>query len=386
MNPIEKISAAVLKINTGNGSGSGFYHKELDLIITNHHVVEGFDQVSVQFHDNSRQAVTVVYLNPSLDVALLKPSGEWQHLPDISFGSEVRPQDEVLVLGYPFGMPFTITKGIISATRQLIGGNHYLQTDSAVNPGNSGGPVVNQAGEVIGLTTSKFNNADNMGFALPSDTLLKAITAFKYQGKQVIACPSCQYHLTEKTEYCDNCGVKIPNNFFDRYEPSPIAQFVETGLRDQGIDPIIARNGIDFWEFHHGSALIRIFIYNTNYLYATCPMVKLPKTRLEEIFTEILAHNHAPYSLAVYSSTIFISYRVHISDIFGPCKDINNSPEMQALINKLPYGANPRYAPEIQQYIACLPKKADELDNYFIEKYGCEPSDEANFLDMPQKK
>ena len=360
MNPIQEIITSVLKINTSTGSGSGFYNKESGLVITNHHVVSGHGHVSVQLHDKKRHAAQVVYINPALDIAFLKPTQSLDALPTLWYKEVgvLKAMDKVSVLGYPFGMPFTVTEGIVSATKQHVNGNPYIQTDAAVNPGNSGGPLVNMQGEIIGLTTCKFTNADNVGFALPIDLVLEQLKNFQVPNTDrfVVACPSCHHHLLEHTEYCDSCGTQIEESHFNVLENSDLANFVESALQQWGINPVIARSGTDFWEFHHGPALIRIFMYSNNYLYATCPMAKLPKANLEPVLKEVLTSKHKPYFLGLYNNTIFVSYRVHFTDLH----------KNEALTN------------EIKKNLAQLPAKADELDNFFVEKFQCEPSDEGN--------
>ena len=89
-------------------------------------------------------------------------------LPEILLAEkEVTLGQKINVAGNPFGMPFTATEGTVSSPRQLMDDTYYIQTDAAVNPGNSGGPMFNLDGEVVAITTSKMSNEDNMGFGIP---------------------------------------------------------------------------------------------------------------------------------------------------------------------------------------------------------------------------
>ena len=129
-----------------------------------------------------------------------------------------------------------------------------------------------------------------------------------------------------------------------------LAKIVEPAIQNAGVDPVIARNGRDFWEFHQGSAQIRIFIYNGGYLYATCPLVVLPKTNLDAIYKFVLTNEAAPFAFGVCDGMVYISYRTHLSDVFGDAQG------------------------EIQENLAEFTKIADKYDNLLIEKFGCTPT------------
>lgn len=348
---IEDIIPAVVKIDTAEGSGSGFYTKEYGLIITNHHVVSGFRSVAVETQDQKKLVADVVLVNPLSDIAFLKPRIALE-MPEVHFATfkGLKATDRVSVLGFPFGMPFTVTEGIISSTKQLVQGKNYIQTDAAVNPGNSGGPLVTSSGEIVGITTSKFAQAENMGFALPIDDVIQELKDFEAHpsSNYSVKCPSCDHSLHEKVENCPNCGNRLDESLFKEYEKSPLSIIVEEIFKGLNIDPVIARKGPDFWEFHQGSALIRIFIFRNNYLFATSPVAKLPKTKLKELYEFLLSDPVKPYTFGISDGTVFISYRIHLTDIK------NNSTEA------------------VQKELMNLALKADEMDNFLIEKYGCE--------------
>ena len=115
----------------------------------------------------------MVLVNPVRDIALLKADGDFSALPEIALSAldEVTIGQKINVAGYPFGMPFTVTEGTVSSPRQLLNDSYYIQTDAAVNPGNSGGPMFNDNSELVAITVSKLNNADNMGFGIPVSSL-----------------------------------------------------------------------------------------------------------------------------------------------------------------------------------------------------------------------
>jgi len=357
MSEIKKnISEAIFKINTASGSGTGFYLKSKGLVVTNCHVILGFKEVAVEDHHLNRFFGKVVFVNQEMDIAFIKPEKDFDS-PELLLAdvSKLQSRDNVFVLGFPFGMPYTETKGIISAPRQLMQGNYYIQTDAAVNPGNSGGPVINDAGEVIGITTSKFTEADNMGFAIPVDVLITELESIKQNSNldYSIKCHSCKNLIYQEVEYCPNCGNKIDSELFKETQPTDIEIFVEKAIKEIGMNPVLARVGSEFWEFHKGSALLRIFVYDKNYLSAVSPLNNLPSTDIEKVYRFLLSNSVSPYQLGIYQNQIYLSYRVHVSDIFSSSAD------------------------EIMKNYTNLLLKADELDDFLETEYKCPKSNFA---------
>nr|WP_321413901.1 hypothetical protein [uncultured Allomuricauda sp.] len=105
-------------------------------------------------------------------------------------------------------------------------------------------------------------------------------------------------------------------SIWEEFEKSHFAQFVEGTLTDLGISPVMGRAGRNLWEFHQGSALIRVFVFKRDYLVATSPMNNLPKQYIQELLTHLLEANIAPYYLGTHQNQIYLSYSVHLSDIF----------------------------------------------------------------------
>jgi serine protease Do len=163
--------------------GAGFIISSTGEIVTNHHVIDGAAKVLVKLSDGRELEATVVGSDPLTDIALLRVDAG-ADLPAIAFGSsdKMRPGDEVFAMGNPFGLGGTVTSGIVSATSRNINSGPYddfIQTDAAINRGNSGGPLFNVEGEVIGVNTAIFSpdgGSVGIGFAVPSD-LVKTIVA-----------------------------------------------------------------------------------------------------------------------------------------------------------------------------------------------------------------
>lgn len=158
-----------------SGVGSGFIISEDGHIITNAHVIDGADTVSVTLKDGRTLDGEVLGTDPTTDVAVIKVSGE-ADLPvvKLSNSDQLRPGEWAIAIGNPLGLDNTVTVGIVSATGRTSGQVgvpdkrvDFIQTDTAINPGNSGGPLLNDRGEVIGVNTAIIQGAQGIGFAIP---------------------------------------------------------------------------------------------------------------------------------------------------------------------------------------------------------------------------
>ncbi len=161
-----------------NSLGSGFVIDPAGLIVTNNHVIEGADEIIVSFHDGSKlKVVEIVGRDSKTDLALLRVTPK-KPLKAVKFGDsdKVRVGHWVMAIGNPFGLGGSVSVGIISATKRDINSGPYddfLQTDAAINRGNSGGPLFDMNGDVIGVNTAIFSptgGSIGIGFAIPSNT------------------------------------------------------------------------------------------------------------------------------------------------------------------------------------------------------------------------
>jgi hypothetical protein len=166
-NIIEKAKKSVVTIKTPSGSGSGFIASADGLIITNNHVVENHKTVEIHFSDGSTTVASPIKKGLSvLDVAYLKVDGsKFDYLP---MNTNCNAGDEVYAIGAPLGLSESVSKGIISNCDRTLKGVKFIQTDAAVNAGNSGGPLINKKGEVVGLLTFKISaeGVEGLNFAL----------------------------------------------------------------------------------------------------------------------------------------------------------------------------------------------------------------------------
>jgi len=156
------------------GTGSGFIIKADGLVLTNAHVVDGADTVTVTLKDGRDFTGKVLGADELTDVAVVKIQAN--NLPTVSVGNseQLRPGEWAIAIGNPLGLDNTVTAGIISGTGRSgadVGVPdkrvNFIQTDAAINPGNSGGPLLNQQGQVIGMNTAIIGGAQGLGFAIP---------------------------------------------------------------------------------------------------------------------------------------------------------------------------------------------------------------------------
>ena len=171
--------------------GSGFVIDPSGLIVTNNHVIEGADEIIINFTDGTKLKVTkILGHDPKTDLALLKVVPN-KPLHAVSFGDsgKMRVGDWVMAIGNPFGLGGSVTVGIISATKRDINAGPYddfLQTDAAINRGNSGGPLFNMDGQVIGVNTaiiSPSGGSIGIGFAVPSNSAMQVLDQLKQYGE-----------------------------------------------------------------------------------------------------------------------------------------------------------------------------------------------------------
>jgi len=181
----------------GTATGSGFVIDGEGHILTNNHVVEGAEKVTVKLGESEKTyTAKVVGADHGTDIALLKVNAPANELHPLTLGnsSEMEVGDPVVAIGNPFGLDRTVTSGIVSALQRQIQApngfsiNHVIQTDAAINPGNSGGPLINAEGEVIGInsqiaTGGGGNGNVGIGFAIPIDTVRAEIHQLETNGE-----------------------------------------------------------------------------------------------------------------------------------------------------------------------------------------------------------
>jgi S1-C subfamily serine protease len=191
-----RAAPGVVQVTSAAGViGSGFVIDKSGYVITNHHVVQGASSVRVSFSDNESLNATVVGVDPASDIAVLRVDARSRALAPLMLGDSggVQVGDPVVAIGNPFGLDRSITAGIVSALQRPITApngypiDHVIQTDAALNHGNSGGPLLDARGEVIGVNSQSQTSVAGVGFAIPINTVKDVVAQLIKSGHVVHA-------------------------------------------------------------------------------------------------------------------------------------------------------------------------------------------------------
>ena len=226
-------------------TGSGFIISRDGYVVTNHHVAGANDIVRCVLSDKDEVFADVVGVDPFTDLAVLKLETDRTNLPvaKLAKPGDIEPGQTVIALGSPHGLARSVSLGIISVVDRYLEGsgemtapfNTWIQTDAAINPGNSGGPLVNLRGEVVGVNARRLSNADNVGFAIPIETVHTVVDAIIEDGRVRRSWLGLTLQeMTRLTEDPDIKGVLVA--FID-----PLSPTASSGLRAG--DVITALNG-----------------------------------------------------------------------------------------------------------------------------------------------
>lgn len=356
---IDNYRNAVVQIATKTGTGTGFYLRDYNLIVTNNHVVKDNWKVTIKGRGFEKQLSRVIFTDEKYDLAFIVPP-EASDMPLVRMGdySTLHDGDTVIAIGHPYGLNYTATQGVVSRVDRVHSGLKYIQIDAAINPGNSGGPLVNSNGEVVGVNTFIIKGGDNLGFALPVNELKTALEQYApVRGETAIRCPSCSSlvtaHNIDGGQYCPNCGTKID---FPKVEDehkevvvSGIAKTIEDVLDKLGKNRELARSGYNFWEVEAGSATIKIS-YNaeTYFIISDAFLCTLPKENISPLYQFLLKENNKMQGMlfSINGQNIVLSSLIYDLD--------------------LTVESGEKAFRELFQ-------KADYYDNILIEQFGCQP-------------
>jgi serine protease Do len=217
---------------TAKGLGTGFVVQGDGVIVTNNHVIEGADEILVQFSDERRVPARVAGRDPRTDIAVVKVEGQ-KDLATLPFGDSdgLEVGDWVVAIGNPFGLSHTVSAGIVSAKGRgrddvpldPSGYYNFIQTDASINPGNSGGPLLNLNGEVVGMNTAiRGGGAQGIGFAIPINMVKQILPTLLRDGHFTRSALGVRIRDVRDLAPEDKTALKLPQG-----EKGAVIEFVE---------------------------------------------------------------------------------------------------------------------------------------------------------------
>lgn len=352
---ITSFQPIIVQIATRKGTGSGFYLKEQNLIVTNNHVVGDAAEVTISGRAFEQRLARVWFTNKTTDLAFIEPPNEVD-IPSarLSVPNVIADGDPVVAIGHPYGLSYTATAGIVSKAARQRGQLSYIQIDAAINPGNSGGPLVNYHGEIVGVNSFIIQGGDNLGFALPVQYLIEDLNDYSpHFGAVATRCASCGSMVTHETidgKYCPECGVEVEISIIKEsaVELGRVASMIERILERLGKNPRLAARGVNSWEFQEGSASISVTYNQNSFIVGDATLCRLPNTGVSAIYQFLLRENYNSEGL-----------------IFS----INNQDIILSTITYDEY-----FTEEIgEAMIRRIAQRADYYDNVLIEQFGALP-------------
>jgi serine protease Do len=349
---IASAEQAIVQIATPYATGTGFIYPNHKFIVTNEHVVRDNKRVVIEGKSLPRQTAEVIYLDEKYDIAFLCIPDDSNVTATLNMlDKEIDLGEVVFALGHPFGLKFSTTKGIVSSLEYSLDGIKFIQHDAALNPGNSGGPLLTSDGLLVGVNTFIHKDGQNIGIALPIHNLERMVAEYvSFYPQQTIKCQACEHLLVEAqrtSDYCSNCGAVVKYFYtIDEYEPSGMNQKIEDVITALGFDVAICRRGVSNWEINNGSARVNIAYHEkSGFLIADATLCYLPKSNMEDIYTYLMKQNYfnkgMVFSLKdnnIVISSIIYDQHMHVET----CKKLINN----------------------------LIKSADKYDNVLVEQFG----------------
>ena len=318
---IEKYKDLIIQIATPYNTGTGFYSSSLNLIVTCEHVVRDNKTVVIDSTRFSKQLTKVLFTDPKYDIAFLEAPSEADFpINKFEFEREVQNDDSILVMGQPFGLKYMAKRGSITNAHYQVSDADFFEHNAALHPINSGGPILNDQGDIVGVNTFIIKNGEEIGFSLPVKSVVETHNAFeKGNGKVGCKCYACLtivFDDNPKGNTCPNCNssISIPT-LAKPYESTGIAHTVEELLEENGYSIALARRGPNNWEIHKGSAMINISYYEkSGLIIGDAYLCVIPPSHdSQALFEYLLRQNHELESLtfSVKGQDVLLSLMIY---------------------------------------------------------------------------
>lgn len=317
---LERYEELIIQISTPCSAGTGFYVSEYDLIITNEYVVRDNASVVIAGKLFERQLAQVIYLNSMLDIAFITaPTNLNQLKQDLNSRSEPKVGDHVTAIGHIFGLKCEISTGMIKNLSFPKYDLNYFLHDAFLNPGNSGGPLIDINGNIIGINTFVLNGSNIIGLALPFNQVEQELKEFmvgeKIAGVKCSSCAKIVFENTTKNNCCPYCRANIQMiSDIAPYETIGVPKIVEAMLFELDFNVELARRGPDNWEIFHGSAKINISYNNRNGLIiCDAYLCEIQKNAEINVFEYLLRQNNEinGFSFSIKENDIIISFLIY---------------------------------------------------------------------------
>lgn len=302
----DRITRSTVAVRARGGFGSGWVALESGLVVTNHHVV-GYDPTAALSGRGTPSVVAkVVYTDAKLDIAFLLPA-QPLGLPPLPLGDSRRvPQGAVVAaVGHPLGLEYTVTKGIISSSQRTFRGVPYLQTDASLNPGNSGGPLVDGHGHVLGVNTWGQLRGHGLGFAVPVHLFQEVLARFAGPPLELGAkplehrCDQCGAPLDLRLDRCRSCGslaryLEGRGRILRSRQIALAEAAAESVMRRLGVSPHVCRIGEGSWKIAAQNYDVYFTVIDDGAtLLVRTPASKLSPASLEHVYRFLLTANDA---------------------------------------------------------------------------------------------
>jgi len=215
------------------GWGSGFFISEDGYILTNNHVVENAEEITVTLNDEREFKAKVIGTDPEIDIALIKIEGKGFPKAELGNSDNLKVGQWVVAIGNPLGYDHSVTAGIVSAKGRRLGTGvqSFIQTDAAINFGNSGGPLVDLKGNVVGINTAISSRGQNIGFAVPINMAKEILTDLKEKGKVERGALGV---TVSKLSNTDKKAFKVENGALVQQAHEDMAAY-KAGIRDYDV-------------------------------------------------------------------------------------------------------------------------------------------------------